>query len=115
MFADPQSVTVNAVAQSLPAVSREKFSSTYRKDTGEYVLTISHQPGERNRRRVRIDHSKIAADPLTAENVEYTSSYYLVIDAPAVGYTNTEMKDIVLGLTGWLTSANVLKVLGQES
>lgn len=115
MFADPQSVTVNAVAQSLPAIRREDLASAYRKDDGTYGLEISHQEGKRNRRVVRLNQSKIAADPLTAANVEYSMSAYLVIDVPPVGYTNTEMKDIVLGLTGWLTSANVLKVLGGES
>ncbi len=115
MLADPQSVTVNAVAQSLPAIRREDLASSYRKDDGTYTLTISHQEKQRNRRVVRIDHRKIAADPLTAENTEYTSAYYLVMDVPPVGYTNTEMKDIALGLTAWLTSANILKVLGGES
>jgi hypothetical protein len=115
MFADPQSVTVNAVAQSLPAISRDAKTSTYRKDDGSYELIISHDEKNRNRRVVRINHKKIAADPFTADNVQYTSSFYLVMDVPVNGCTATEMKDIVLGLTGWLTSANVLKVLGGES
>lgn len=115
MFADPQSVTVNSVAQSLPAIRRDDFASSYRKDDASYTLKISHAEGARNRRVVRLEHRKIAADPLTADNTEYSMSTYLVIDAPPVGYTNTELKDIVLGLTGWLSSANVLKVLGGES
>lgn len=115
MFADPQSVTVNAVAQSLPAISREELASLYRKDDGAYTLKISHQEGARNRRVVRLEHTKTATDPLTAQNATVGLSVYTVIDVPPWGYTNTEMKDIVLGLTGWLTSANVLKVLGGES
>lgn len=115
MLADPQSVTVNAVAQSLPAVARKELASEYRKDDGSYALIISHAEGKRNRRVVRLENRKIATDPLTAENAEFSMSTYLVIDTPPVGYTNTELKDIVLGLTAWLTSANVLKVLGGES
>lgn len=116
MFADPQSVTVNAVAQSLPAVSRETFKSTYRKDDTTYELVIAHDEKTRNRRTVRLNNRKIAADPLvTSQNAEYTMSAYLVIDHPNDGYTNTELKDIVLGLVGWLTSANILKVVGGES
>lgn len=115
MFTDPQSVTVNAVAQSLPTIKREEFSSTYRKDDASYTLVVSHAEGKRNRRVVRLENRKIAADPLTSDNVEYSMSTYLVIDAPPVGYTNAELKDIVLGLTAWLSSANVLKVLGGES
>lgn len=115
MFADPQSVTVNAVAQSLPAIRREDTSSTYRKDDASHTLRISHEEKKRNRRTVRLEHRKIAADPLTSQNAEFGFTCYLVMDAPPVGYTATEMKDLVLGLTGWLTSANVLKVLGGES
>jgi hypothetical protein len=116
LFADPQSVTINSVAKSLPAVARDHDASTYKMDTGDYELVVSHQYGKRNRFSVRLNAKKIAADPLSsANNVEYRSSAYLVIDAPPVGYTNAELKDIVLGLTGWLTSANVLKVVGGET
>lgn len=115
MFADPQSVTVNAVAQSLPAISREELSSVYRKDDGTYTLLISHSEAKRNRRTVRLTRRKIAVDPLTSENVEVSHSIYIVIDAPISGFTNTELKDDTLGLTGWLSSANILKVLGGES
>jgi hypothetical protein len=38
-----------------------------------------------------------------------------VIDAPIAGFTNAEIEDDVAGLVGWLTPANVLKVLGGES
>lgn len=116
MFADPQTVTVNAVAQTLAALTAgDNMSRSYRKDDGSYELVISHAEKTRNRRVVRLNHRKIAADPLTADNTEFSASYYLVIDAPRLGYTNTEMKDHILGLVGWLTSANTLKVLGGES
>jgi len=116
LFADPQSVTINAVAKSLPAIARDDTSSTYRMDTGDYELVVSRQFGKRNRFSVRLNAKKIAADPLaSANNLEYKMSVYLVIDVPPVGYTNTEAKDIALGLAGWLTSANLLKVLGGET
>lgn len=117
MFADPQTVTVNAVAQTLPAISREPMKSTYREDIGEYELVISHQENRsRNRRTVRLNRVKTTSDPfIPANNVEVSHSVYLVIDAPLAGFTNTELKDDALGLAAWLTSANVLKVLGGES
>jgi len=46
MFADPQSVTVNSVAQSLPAIAREANASVYQKDDATYKLTISHLQGQ---------------------------------------------------------------------
>jgi len=117
LFTDPQTVTVNAVAQTLAAISRETMKSLYREDVAEYELVISHQENsKRNRRVVRVNRTLVSADPfIPAQNVENTVSYYLVIDAPIAGFTMTQMKDDVLGLTGWLTSANILKVLGGES
>ena len=116
MFADPQSITVNAVAQSLPAIERNGQSSVYQKDDKAYKLTVAHAFGKRNRFTVRIDTNKIAADPLaSANNLQYSSSAYMVIDGPTIGYTNAELKDIALALAGWCTSANLLKVLGGET
>jgi hypothetical protein len=116
MFADPQSITVNAVAQSLPATARNGTSSQYTKDDGTYVLTISHQYGNRKRFNVRIDTNKVAPDPLSsANNQRYSASAYLVIDAPNVGYSNGELRDLAVALSAWATSANLLKVLGGET
>lgn len=116
MFADPQSVTVNAVAKSLPAIRREDTSSTYRMDTGDYSLRITHREANRNRRTVQLDFQKIAADPFTPSvNQKFTGSIIFTIDVPTTGFTNSEIKDNSLALTAWLTSANVLKVLGGES
>ncbi|DAD52304.1 coat protein [ssRNA phage SRR6960799_34] len=120
MLADPQSITVNAVAQPLPATSRGVDVSTYMKDDGSYKLTIGHQyRAERNRFTVRIDAVKTAADPLaSANNKIYSHSVYLVMDKPVVGYTNTEVAQVVAALAAWLTAssgANVTKVLGGET
>lgn len=116
MFVDPQSVTVNAVAKTLPAISRGDGTSTYSLDDGAIKLTISHNYAKRKRFTVRIDTNKVAADPLaSANNMLYSASVYLVMDAPNVGYSNAEVRDYAIALTGFLTSANILKVLGGES
>jgi hypothetical protein len=116
LFTDPQSVTVNSVANSLPAISRDDNASTYRSADGNFELIISRTFGKRNRFSVRVNQRKIAADPLvSANNVEYRQSAYIVMDAPPVGYTNTEIKDLALGLAAWATSANLLKVTGGET
>lgn len=117
-FADPQSVTVNAVAQSLPRVASNGSSSEYQKEDSSYKLVVSRIAGKRRRYMVRLDARKIASDPLvSANNREYTMAAYVVVDVPptGIGYTNPDARDVVLALTGWLTSANVLKVLGNEN
>lgn len=119
MLSDPQSVTINAVAQSLPAIARGVNTSSYQKDDTTVKLSVSHAYGKRTRREVRLDFSKIAADPLNSSvNVKYTMSAYLVVNLPSVGFTNTEAKYVVDALTAWLTAssgANTVKVLGGES
>lgn len=118
MLSDPQSVTLNAVANSLPCVSRGSNTSQYRKDDGSVQLAISHTYGKRTRRSVRLDFSKIAADPLTAQNALFSMSAYLVIDVPTTGFSIAEEKIVVDGLTKYLTDstgAKVTSVLGGES
>lgn len=119
MLADPQSVTINSVANSLPAVLRGANQSAYQKDDGTVKLSIAHQYGKRTRRTARLDFSKIAADPLvSAQNIKYSMSAYLVVDLPITGFTVAEAKQIVDALTAYLTAssgANVTKILGGES
>nr|QDH87059.1 MAG: hypothetical protein H2RhizoL493049e521_000002 [Leviviridae sp.] len=117
-FADPQSVTINAVANSLPRVSTGANTSTYRKDDGSVQLTVSHTYGKTSRRMIRLDHSKIALDPLTAENQRFSMSAYVVVDVPVNGYSIVEAKQVTDALTAYLTAstgANVTKLLGGES
>lgn len=119
MFSDPQSVTINAVANSLPRTSSGTNSGIFTKDDGLVKMSISHTLGKRTRRLIRLDHAKIAADPLLAGvNVKASLSAYLVIDIPETGYTIAEQKQVVDGLTAYLTAstgANVTKILGGES
>lgn len=115
MLADPQTVTINAIAQVLPRISQNPTGSVYRKDDGTVKFILSNTEGKRYRHNVRLDVQKVAVDPLTAENFTASMSAYLVIDRPVSGYTLAEARDVVIGLTAWLTSANVLKVLGFEN
>ncbi len=117
-FADPQSVTINAVANSLPRTSNGVNAGAFTKDDGTIGLKVSSLYGKRTRRTVRIDHQKYAADPLVSStNVLRSMSAYLVVDVPLQGYTIAEQKQIVDGLTKWLTDtsgSNVTKLLGGE-
>lgn len=119
MFADPQSVTINAVANSLPRTQAGVDAGLFSKDDGNVKLTVRHTYGNRVRRLVRLDQRKVAADPLaTGYNKEYSQACYLVIDHPGVGFSLTEIKYLVDALTLWLTTssgANATKVIGGES
>lgn len=119
-LADPQSLVIPVIGTwSLPRTSSGLNAGVFTKDDGNGKLSVSHQYGKRNRRTVRFDHRKVAADPLvSAQNLQYSMSAYLVVDVPPVGYTVAEAKQIVDGLVAWLTistGANVTKLLGGEN
>jgi len=118
-LSDPQSITINAVANTLPRVSVGPNNSVYQKDTGDVKLSVSSTYGKRTRRAARIDFRKTAADPLfPAQNAPYSLSMTLVADVPTTGYTIAEQKQILDALTGWFTAssgANATKFLGGES
>lgn len=119
MLADPQSVTINAVANSLPRTTSAADLGIFNNADGTIELKITHQTSKRKRKTIRLDVKKTAPDPLiSAQNIVYSMSAYLVVDVPPTGYTVAEQKLQVDGLTAWLTAssgANLLKVLGGES
>ncbi len=118
-FTDPQTITINAVAQTLPRVASGIGTGSFSKDDGTVKLSVAHQNGKRTRRTVRVDHQKFAADPLvSSQNVLRSMSCYLVVDVPLQGYTITEQKQIVDALTAYLTAssgAKVTQLLGGEN
>jgi hypothetical protein len=119
-FTDPQSVTINAVAQTLPRISSGVNTGSFQKDDATVKLTVSHTYAKgRARRMLRLDHSKIAADPLMAGiNVRANGAVYIVTDFPATGYSLAEAKQIVDALTAYLTAtsgARATQLLGGEN
>lgn len=118
-YTDPQTVTINSVANSLPRTASGINTGSFTKDDGNVRLTVSHSYGKRTRRQVRLDFSKIAADPLiSSTNIKYSMSAYLVVDTPITGFTVAEAKQIVDALNAWMTAssgANTTKLLGGEN
>lgn len=111
MFADPQSVTINGVANSLARVGVSLTEGRFQKDDGLVGLRVQQATGKRNRRVIRVDHSKIAADPFDSTlNAKYSMSSYLVVDVPLVGYTVTEAKYVVDGLVAYLAASSGAKI-----
>ncbi len=117
-FADPQSVTISGTAISMPRVSQGIDSGGFKSSDGLTVLSVSHKNGSRNRRTIRLQTTKVAADPLTSGvNNYYSMTTYLVVDTPKVGYTVAEAKAVVDALVAYLTAstgAKVTQLLGDE-
>lgn len=115
MFADPQSITVNAVAQSLPRIQVNPTSSVYQKSDGTRRLTISQDSSKGRRRSLfRHDVTVVAADPVSAVNVSKTMSIYIVIDKPDFGFNQTTVEQEVAGTLAALTTAAVDKLYAGE-
>lgn len=116
MLADPQTVTINAVAKTLNRTSTEGTRSIYQTDDGEFRFTVSHQETskKRIRRMVRVDQTVVAADPLTAENAYQSAGVYIVIDEPEFGFTDAQLGYIAAGLTAWATPTNVGKICASQ-
>lgn len=117
MFTDPQSITVNGNAKSMPKVEQDGKKSIYNSADGNFKMTISHQivAGGRVRSMVRVDQRAVVADPLTAVNDYETLACYLVIDRPEEGFSATEVNYLVAALEGWIDSTSIGKVFGLES
>lgn len=121
MFAEPITITVNAVPLSFSKISTKDTSSVWVTSDGLWTLTVSHQVVRKNnqdyvRTVSRLDQKKVVADPLTAVNDYQTFSTYLVEERPTFGFTNTEMKNQASGYSTWVNlSATQDKLLNKES
>lgn len=118
MLPDPQTVTVNSVAKVMPRINQDNNSSTYRlrSSTDEYVLTIKHsngkivggQPGEGH--LTKVDYTVFA----TATTPELHLACWAVIQNPD-GLDLVLSRNVFLGLTSYLSSATIDKLLNGES
>lgn len=118
-FADPQSVTIAGVATSLPRISTGVNTSTYSSADGSIRETVASTYGRRTRRTLRLNHSKLYADPLNpAVSKPANMVVYIVVDAPTEGYTIAQQKEVVDGYLTILTAstgANITRLLGGEN
>jgi len=120
-FSDPQSVTIGTApgTVSVPRTGSGVGTGIFLSNDTTVKLSIANTYGKRTRRVARIDFSKIAPDPLiSANNIKYTSAVYLVVDQPLTGFSVAELKDIITGLTTWLTAstgAHITQLLGGEN
>lgn len=119
MFADPQSVTINGTATSLPRVGNGPSSAGYQSVDGLVRELVSHQDGKRFRRLIKLSQDKISADALVpSQNSRSSMSVQLVIDHPKNGFTNAEVKYLVDALLAQLSATSgalITKVIGGES
>jgi hypothetical protein len=116
MFTDPQTITVNAVAKSMPRVSTGDRKATYQMNDETFTLNISHtKTKDRLRSMARVDQRALVPDPLTAVNDWETLSVYIVVDRPQAGFTSLQVEQLLTGFKTWLDVTAMGKIYGQES
>lgn len=118
-FSDPITVTLSGASKTLPRVSSGVNTGSFQTNDGTLKMSVSSQYGKRNRRTIRLEHSKVASDPLVQlASVRYSMTSYLVIDTPPTGYTVAEAQAVVEALVGFLTASSgsaTVKLLGGEN
>jgi hypothetical protein len=119
-FADPQVVTVNAVAQSMARVSSDKNAGTFKTNDGNFTLEVAHSYGKRTRHTIAVRQRQIAADPLiSANNVESTMTCRVTVDVPPnQSFTVAQQKLLWDGFAAALAAssgAKITQLLGGEN
>jgi len=117
VFADPQSVTYNAVAKSLVKIGGDLNTGIFQlNDSGVvYNLTLSHQFKNRNRVVARLRRDAFASDPLIpAQNKLASMTASFTIDFPPTGYTVADAQSLGNALVAFLTTGNLLKLANGE-
>lgn len=118
-FTDPQSITVSGTTTSLPRTGDIAGGHEYTSADGLIKLTASHTISKRERHLLRIDHSKLTADPFKPdENVKVGMATYLVFDIPPAGYTDAEALAVYVGFKTLFTASTdalITRLLGGES
>lgn len=117
MFADPQTITVNAIAKTLARISSNGLQSIYQNADETYKLTLSHQIMNNGRVKTmaRVDRRAIVTNPLDSSTDYDTLSEWIVMERPSYGFTVTDLTDLTTGFKTWLDSTAVTKLFGKES
>lgn len=116
MFADPQTLTVNSVAKSLPRIMIDGQKAIYQMADQTFTLTVSHQPAKDGRVRstVRVEQKAIVTNPLDNTNDYDTLVFYYVLDRPSFGFSMAQVEQLVAAIQAFTTTTVVDKLFGQE-
>jgi hypothetical protein len=118
-FADP-TITISGTGIPLPRTGSGINEGQFTAADGLTKLVVRHTSGnKRVRHFMRLDNSKIAADPLLAGiNVKASLGAWIVVDAPETGFVVADQKAVVDGFLAYLTAssgARITQLLGGEN
>lgn len=105
MYADPISVTIDTVATSFNKVGSPDPSKkgVYATSAGDKQIVISqNNSAQRFRREVRLNATKVSADPISSQNKEISTSIILTVDEPRWGFSDADLLVLIEALTDWV-------------
>jgi len=115
-LADPQSVTVNGSAKSLPRTGMTDTSGDFKSADGKYSINIAHSQDRVYRHKVELKFADTVANPLVPDqNMQVSCRAYLVIEMPKNGLDTTTVGYVGTALTTFANAAFITKLLGGES
>jgi hypothetical protein len=119
-YLDPQSVTIDGTAISLPRVLTGTTVGRFVSADAVNELTIDPRGSAKRRRNVaRLYSKRTAVDPqVPTATIPVQSMVSITIDRPSAGVTDAEIEKDLLGLLAWLTAstnANLKKLVAGEN
>jgi hypothetical protein len=120
MFADPATVTIGGVANPLVRINQDKYSSEYllRTSDEELRLNIRNTSYSQKKRNVIVDRHNVelihTVFPVAPSTLSVERKSYFVIENQR-GDDIAESVSDALGLVGFLTNANITKLMNFES
>lgn len=118
MYADPQTVTINAVPKTLARTGSTDNSGKFATPDRAVKLEFNHQYGKRVRHQSKLTSDSLVANPLiSGQNINQSMSVYIVADVPA-GYDTVAAKQVVDAFVAFLSASSgaaVTRLLGGES
>lgn len=120
MFADPTTLTVNAVAKNLIRINQDKYSSEYllRNALDEYRLFLRNTSYTDKKRAVLIDRHNVefvhTVYPVAPATLSTVRKAYVVIENQQ-GDTIVDPVKVAAALFVFLSEANITKLMNLES
>jgi hypothetical protein len=124
-FADPQTITVNAVAIPMARVSGPIGSSgnirtNYQKSDRTFLLDVLHRTVKRAGKtrlisQVAFVKRAIVTDPISSVVDWDSATFSIQFDRPEAGFTATELDQMWTGFKSWFDGAKLTALSGGES
>lgn len=105
-LADPQSITYDGTAISLPRTGQGNNEGTFTSSDGNYQLSVRHSYGSTNRHSVKITRKTLTASPTTpANNINTLSGVNITVTLPSQGVTVAEAQKLLKALLASLSAS----------